>query len=346
MATVATSRRYSSRYPHGQHGVVLNSPLGCTSLLGISFDDSERQTVTTSRDCVTTETIFGTFHSWSADTFTEQLRRFSAHTRNELAMIRAFTNTGDNLIDIGAHIGTFSIPFAQFAGRLGKVFAFDAQPDNFRLLQKNITANDLEDVIYPIHAVVAEDSQQQVKMVLPEDANSGMYYFPPVDKEDAELEITTVNIDRWYADSSDEPVVHWIKVDVEGAEIGVLKSCERLIRKHKPLMYVEVNELALARFGNSKRDIEKLLTGWGYDLFRNVGLRNSTNDRFALDRLESFARTEWFFDVLAVHSDSLRYPKHWISGLESIAWRSYNRTRSAAGKLTRRVRNRKKPSPR
>ena len=65
------------------------------------------------------KTIYGTFNSWKGDLITEQLKQYSAHTRNELAMIKSLIEHGDNILDIGAHIGTFSIPFSQFNGKSG-----------------------------------------------------------------------------------------------------------------------------------------------------------------------------------------------------------------------------------
>ncbi|HIO97458.1 MAG TPA: hypothetical protein EYG71_05970, partial [Leucothrix sp.] len=56
------------------------------------------------------KTMYGVFESWKGDVITVQLKKYSAHTRNELAMLKSFIAKGDNIIDIGAHIGTYSIP--------------------------------------------------------------------------------------------------------------------------------------------------------------------------------------------------------------------------------------------
>ncbi len=72
------------------------------------------------------DTLYGVFHASEGDLIADQLKRYSAHTRNELSMIRDVIRDGDNIVDIGAHIGTFSIPFARFNTGQRKVDAFEA----------------------------------------------------------------------------------------------------------------------------------------------------------------------------------------------------------------------------
>jgi tRNA G37 N-methylase Trm5 len=102
----------------------------------------------------TVETVHGTFVTWRGDLITEQLRRFSAHTRNELAMLRSFLRKGDRVIDIGAHIGTFAVPLARSVGAGGAVYCFEANADNYALLVRNAQANGVGRTIRPVLAVV------------------------------------------------------------------------------------------------------------------------------------------------------------------------------------------------
>jgi len=253
-------------------------------------------------------TIYGHFYSRKDDLITNQLKQYSAHTRNELAMLKSLIRDGDNIIDVGAHIGTFSIPFARFNKERGKIYSFEADPDNYNLLRQNISENCLENVIIPTHAIVS-DSKQKFAMLKPCDDNSGSYCFLP-DSNQSDIyrsDLNVINIDEWYEHSETEARIDIIKIDVEGAEMAVLRSCERIIRRYLPLMYIEINREALHRFNCNFDEIEELLNSFGFHYFKNIGARNSDNDIFNITRLNKIEDGGEFFDLLAVHPSSARY---------------------------------------
>lgn len=246
------------------------------------------------------ETIYGTFYCWAGDLITTQLTKYSAHTRNELAMVRSFIQNGDNILDIGAHIGTFSIPFSLFNGGKGRIFAFEANSDNYELLKKNILENGAENIVFPVKAVVSHE-QADFSMKLPENGNSGMYYFSPVAHATDGRNSLSIRMDDWYSENIAGMPVDFIKIDVEGAELSVLRSCENIIRTYHPALYIEINAAALQRFGASCDEIDSLLKQSGYHFFRNTGERNSTNDNFTVAPLDALGQGGEFFDVIALH---------------------------------------------
>lgn len=255
-----------------------------------------------------TQTIYGSFHSWKNDLIKKHLKQYSAHTRNELAMLKSLIREGDNIIDIGAHIGTFSVPFALFNYSKGKVFAFEANPDNYNLLINNISENDLEEIIIPTCAIVSFSNKHMFEMSLPNDGNSGMYYFLPgsvITGNDPGV----VNIDSWHNQHARDIKIDLIKIDVEGAEASALQSCEKLIGKYRPVLYIEICKSHLGRFNTTVDEIEKFLNTYGYHYFRNNGPRNSTNDLFKIARLNSIDEGGTFYDLLAIHPSDARHPE-------------------------------------
>lgn len=255
------------------------------------------------------ETIYGDFYACKGDMITNQLKQYSAHTRNELAMLKSLILHGYNIVDIGAHIGTFSIPFARFNNGDGKIFSFEADTDNYNLLKTNISENCLDSAITSTHAIVS-DRKQKFTILKPSEDNSGMHCFLPGEAS-AELDIAdipVINIDEWYEQNEAETRIDLIKIDVEGAEMAALRSCENIIKKYLPILYIEINKEALDRFNSSAVEIGAALRSFGYHFFRNTGSRNSDNDMFKIARLEKVEDGGVFYDLLAVHPSSKRYP--------------------------------------
>jgi FkbM family methyltransferase len=251
-------------------------------------------------------TMYGTYFSWKGDGISQQLKEYSAHTRNELAMIKTLIATGDNILDIGAHIGTFSIPFSLFNKGQGSIYAFEANPENFNLLRINIVENGASACIIP-HLAIVSNTSSSYKMFLPEQGNSGMYSFLP-DSNGTIQNSNSTNIDVWYETHHKGAKIHFVKIDVEGAEVSALESCQKLIGEQKPILYIEINEFALALFHKGIEDVERLLRPYGYHFYRNAGARNSDNDLFEIKKLESLKEGGTFFDLLAIHPSSPRYP--------------------------------------
>jgi FkbM family methyltransferase len=268
------------------------------------------------------KTIYGSFYSWKDDLITKQLKQHSAHTRNELAMLKSVIHSGDNILDIGAHIGTFSIPFAEFNERKGKVYSFEANSDNYELLNRNITENNLENIIISRQALVSADDRGFAASI-PDGGNSGMFYFIPSTESSSDIDI--INIDNWHKEHAHDIEISLIKVDVEGAELLVLNSCQQLIQARKPVLYIEINKSHLERFGFSISDIECFLNPFGYHYFRNVGPRNTSNDNFKIARINNVHNGGSYFDLLAIHPSDSRYPKKQLGRI--LSWYYRKKTR-------------------
>lgn len=245
------------------------------------------------------ETIYGDLYSREDDLITDQLIRFSAHTRNELAMLKSVILPGHTILDIGAHIGTFSIPFALFVGNTGKIYSFEPNIENFKILSKNILENKLNDIIYPSNSIVS-CLKNTFTAHITNPKNSGTYYFlPSAISQESDIAIT--HIDEWISEKAEKIIPDLIKIDVEGAELLVLQSCIKTISKSLPILYIEIVEDHLQKFNHSAQDIENLLKPLGYKFYKNIGSRNSNDDSFSPTQLSNIINGGRFFDLLAIH---------------------------------------------
>ena len=127
---------------------------------------------------------------------------------------------GDTVIDIGAHIGSYTVRIAKAVGEEGLVIAFEPDPDNFKLLLLNLKVNKLRNVIALPYAI----SNHSGTLTLHRSRCTGLHstavvppgYIGSVKVKAITLDdiIKSVNIKR----------VDWIKIDVEGAEKEVLEG--------------------------------------------------------------------------------------------------------------------------
>ena len=81
--------------------------------------------------------------------------------------IQELVQPGWVVFDVGANIGYISLLLAKAVTAAGHVYAFEALPDNYSRVQKNIQANFFQDTITPIHAAVIDATRQVTFLVGP-----------------------------------------------------------------------------------------------------------------------------------------------------------------------------------
>jgi len=238
------------------------------------------------------DAIFGKIYTFADDVITNQLISFGAHTRPELAFLLSVVRSGDNVFDIGGHIGTFAIPLAQKIGKKGRLLVVEGNPRNFELLCRNIDRLRLRRIASPCQAVIGPTTKRY--SVRSPSRNTGASYFLPTD----ELEgVPAISLD-------DLVTAHYaprvVKIDIEGMEVAALREAPVLLAL-RPILYVEAAAAHLKRYGASLDELDELLQEYGYRFFKNVGARNGAHDEFCVQELSSLSQGGGFFDVLALH---------------------------------------------
>lgn len=133
-------------------------------------------------------------------------------------------------LDIGAHIGTHSVPFSRI---FDQVYSFEVNPDNYQFLEENIKLNEREN-IKPYQTPLL-DVIKKIKIVRHSNDNTGCFTTEETKDEGIESNfVDNLNIDE----------IDFIKIDVEGKELQVLKGAEKSIEKWKPMIQLEMNYLS------------------------------------------------------------------------------------------------------
>ena len=164
---------------------------------------------------------------------------FKIMTIHEDEIIEHFTpKQGDIVVDIGAHIGLYTIISSKRVGTNGKVIAIEADPGNFEMLNRNIKLNQLTNVIALNYAVYSKETK--IKLYLPSGESGFTKYNTIVsdwaNNEDKFVEVNANTLDYLLQlNQIREEEVNWIKIDVEGAEFEVLKGATNVLSKSKDI---------------------------------------------------------------------------------------------------------------
>jgi len=163
---------------------------------------------------------------------------FKVMTIHEDDIIERFLpKDGDIVVDIGAHIGLYTIISSKRVGFNGKVIAIEAHPENFEILNRNIQLNQLTNIIALNYAVYSEE-EERLKLYLPSGESGFTKYntiMPKFAKRDEKfVEVTANTLDN-LLQSNGIRAVNWIKIDVEGAEFEVLKGAHNVLSESKDI---------------------------------------------------------------------------------------------------------------
>lgn len=139
--------------------------------------------------------------------------------------------SGDIVVDAGAHIGSFTFKIAKKAK---KVIAFEPEPSNFKLLC--INTKDLENVDIYNSALW---SKSGTAMLQHNKFNIGGSTLLPVQPgvSDYSIEVETVRMDDIVYEAD------FIKMDIEGAEFEALRGAEKILKSHHPVIVIEVHPI-------------------------------------------------------------------------------------------------------
>jgi len=243
--------------------------------------------------------VHGHFRAFADDLITQQIQKFGAHTRNEIALVLDQIREGSTCVDLGAHIGTFSVAIGRKVGPRGRVLSLEGDEDTFSLLEHNMKVNGLADQVVTLRAI-AGDGQPRSLARHDMPGNTGGGYYAP----DAEATVIPTDNTADLFEQNGFGAPDFIKIDIEGMEAIVLRNLSNILGKSLPVLYIEIAPDQLARFGDSPQMIEKQLHALGYRFFRNKGQRNSHNDAYRLEEIDTLISDDKLFDLLALP------PKH------------------------------------
>ncbi len=175
-------------------------------------------------------------------------------------LVKRNVNKGDVVLDIGAHVGYYTLLLARLVGEQGKVYAFEPDPKNFALLKKNVETNGYKNVIAEQRAV-SENAGKAMLHIGGRSAHHSLLRNKY--SSDRSVEVASVRLDDCIKGK-----VNFIKIDVEGAEYFAFNGMKSIFRRNKGLMMItEMVPLFLDHLHITPAQFVRLLTDYGLRLY-------------------------------------------------------------------------------
>jgi len=165
---------------------------------------------------------------------------YGEYSEIEIAYLKQFLKSGDHFIDVGSHAGYIAIPLAQHVGKNGKGYAFEPQHYLFKMLEKNIALNAIKNLTAFNHGLSDRTSfankSETENFAEHESYNLGGIAFNERHlKHQHADDVSFIILDSLAI----KDPIRLIKIDVEGMELEVLKGAVDLIKRDKPILYLE-----------------------------------------------------------------------------------------------------------
>ncbi len=174
----------------------------------------------------------------------EQTRLFEAHVA-----------PGATVLDVGAHVGYYTLLSAVLAGPSGQVFAFEPNPANAAFLRRHVAINRLGNV--RVEQAAVSDREGTARFDFGSGSGTGHL------AEGGAIEVRTVTVDGVCVAHGLTPSA--VKMDVEGAELAALGGALETLRRARPVLFLSTHGPEVHRASLD------LLRGLGYALSPILG---------------------------------------------------------------------------
>ncbi|MEO7966539.1 MAG: FkbM family methyltransferase [Gemmatimonadaceae bacterium] len=230
-------------------------------------------------------------------------RLYEQETSN---FVGSILQTGDTFVDIGAHVGYFSMLASAMVGPDGAVYAFEPEPRNYAHLLDHIDVNNATNV-RPMHmAVGAKPSIAEFFVNSDNDGGHALWevgrhpFNERTRSAPQSRKVFVTSLDQLF-EGRDMRSLKAIKIDAEGAEFAILVGARELLRRHRvPFIIAEINRFGLESMGVTEQHLRTLMTDIGYETYLFQPGQSVIQRMMPSDKVES----NYVFNVLFRHPEA------------------------------------------
>jgi FkbM family methyltransferase len=180
----------------------------------------------------------------------------------DIYFLKNLVRPGDYCVDIGAHLGYFTLEMGRLAGSKGHVYAIEPMSKFFNTLKKMVENKGLKNITLYQYAMGA--ATEWVEMGIPKVNNMKKFAYARVKQSATFMEyVESEQVKNVYGDElfRSLPKVDFIKCDVEGLEVSVFRSFLEIIRTHQPIVLCELGD------PQERKRLLELLNPFSYELY-------------------------------------------------------------------------------
>lgn len=185
----------------------------------------------------------------------------------ERRFMERFLRKDMTVLDIGAHHGFYTLLASFKVGPLGRVIAFEPSPKEWKKLLWHLRLNRCKNVQVENSALGSYNGEAQLFLVDGRDTGCNSLRKPNVAEPIHPVRVPVMRLDDYLQRHGIERV-DFVKMDVEGAELEVLKGAVQLLqRRPRPVWMVEVQDIRTEPWGYQAAEIVRFLEAFGYSWF-------------------------------------------------------------------------------
>jgi FkbM family methyltransferase len=186
----------------------------------------------------------------------------------ERQFVERYLQPGMTVLDIGAHHGFYSLLASLKVGTAGHVIAFEPSPREKQRLIRHLELNQCTNVMVEAMAVGASEGDAELFVVQGKETGCNSLRSPEVSLRTRKLSVAVISLDR-YLEQRGIHQVDFVKIDVEGGELDVLRGAEVMLqREPRPAILCEVQEDRTRTWGYAAAEIIEQLAERRYGWFR------------------------------------------------------------------------------
>ena len=217
--------------------------------------------------------------------YANELKNFSERDEPDLRVVKKLISPGDHVVDVGANVGWYTKVLAESVSSDGRVYSIEPMSMTFELLSHCVHQLELKNV--ELFCCGISEVAGEALMEIPSFKKGGENFYMakivsgdiPVEKGNKRIQVHLRSLDEIFLGSKSP--IKFIKCDVEGHELAVVKGARTVIEKFRPAWLIEVSHNP-DELGSPSNELFSILRSYDYKVFWLNG--DNLIERVARDR--------------------------------------------------------------
>lgn len=183
-------------------------------------------------------------------------------------LVSHLVSNGDVCVDAGANFGWYTTLLAELVGPAGSVHAFEPVPKTFCELEENVALLRDRSSVH-LNQLALSDGEAEALVNVFANEPTGHASLAAGAAGSSSFQCRTISLDG-YLSKNERRSVNFLKADVEGGELALLKGSEMVLRQEKPpLIVMEMSLILSQRFGYLPDDLIRFIGSLAeYEFYR------------------------------------------------------------------------------